>query len=179
MTTYAVADSLVRNAADDYKDSAIVTLAQADSVAMKGAAEKQLAAAFNTVPATAQQAKAIALNVLMCGTFAGALDTSLYQALKITTSNDTPAIPDAEFHGQMKEILASLSDSAAAQAGLLGKGGINVLRSAVEEQIAGASQLAGKTDAASCQKFAVNLLHIFQGGYVAGAGAAMLGGHSL
>lgn len=179
MMVYAATDGLVTNAADSYKASENVAAAKEETVTLKSAAENQLANAFAAIPKSEELARGVALNVLMCGTLAGALDTSLTRVLAQPPINDTPPIADAEFHAQMKEILDFTTSGAAEQVQQLGKPGVNMMRSMVEEEVNNAAALAGKSDPDSCKAFASHLLHVFQGGYTVGAGSAVLDGHSL
>jgi hypothetical protein len=179
MTVYTATDSLMGGTADTYKDADNVAAANEETVAVKSAAEQQLASAFSSIPASADVARGVALNVLLCGSLAGALATSLSRVLQQVPNNDIPPIADGELHAQMKEILETTSREAPRLAEELGKPGINLMRSMLDKEIGQAAALAGKSDDSSRKAFAEHLLLVFEGGYTVGAGSAILDGQSM
>jgi hypothetical protein len=181
MTNYVSCDHMVKNADTDLLDADVAKQARQASTDLKSQFEKQADAAFKAVPKTPEAARQVMLNVLMCGTFAGAIDRAMHNVLHETPSATTPAEGiDPELHEQMGQMLGAapgeiemFMDEVKAQ----GEGALvpvmNMMRSQADELIDQSAALAGSS---STKEFATNMLHVFQAGYMAGASTAELKG---
>ncbi|MHB2015904.1 MAG: hypothetical protein ACYCW6_03050 [Candidatus Xenobia bacterium] len=168
---YAQVGNLLADSASISKDASTARQAALD---FKTATEQKIGAA--TVPASADQVKATCLQVLMCGAFAGALDTALNLALQDAPATNTPDLPsNPQLHTGLKGMystfagaISQVEDAARKQPGQLEQA-MNLARSQADEIASTIAPTAKNT-----QDYEQALAMVFYGGYVAGASQAAL-----
>jgi hypothetical protein len=177
MTNYVECNQTIRNAETDLLDTSTAQQARDTSAALKTQFQAQFNAVAKETPKTPEAAKQVMLNVLMCGTFAGAIDRALINVLKETPTVTLPAEGiDPEVHAgataicteaptQTNAFIDECKDDIVPM--------MNIMRSQGDEIINAAGDLA----AADGQNYAVSVAHVFQVGYMVGAAQAELKGN--